>query len=167
MVGLDHLLGEGTSLGLVLVVQDEDGEGGLLGGTAKLLSSDIDILLQLAHGVLESGACVINLVDDKNVLADQVGHLERRQIQPLCAGDLCAGDLFGGLGAEGLVERKTDGLDGDVGAAGLLEEGTQDTGRNVTAAADGDNEVGLAVAQDALSRVLAELVYLPLVSVVS
>jgi hypothetical protein len=97
VVGLDHFLRKSAPLGLVLVVQDEDGEGGLLGGATKLLGGSIDILLQLAHGVLEGCACVVDLVNDENVLADQVGHLEGGQVQPLCAGDLCAGNLFGGL----------------------------------------------------------------------
>jgi hypothetical protein len=166
VVRLDHVPGQRASLGLVLVVQDKDGKASLLRSTTKLLSSNIHVLLQLAHGVLESGACVVDLVDNENVLANQVGHLERRQIQPLCAGDLCAGDLFGRVGAQCLVQRETDGLDGDVGAAGSLEEGAEDASGHVATAANGNDQVGFALAQDLLGRVLAELVYLrgPLVS---
>lgn len=94
VVGLDHFLRKSASLNLVLVVQDKDRESGLFGGAAELLSSLIDVLLQLAHGVLESGAGVVDLVNDEDVLADQVGHLERRQIEPLRTGDLGAGDLL-------------------------------------------------------------------------
>lgn len=160
VVGLDHVLGQSAPLGLVLVVQDKDGKGRLLGGAAEPLGGNVDVLLQLAHGVLERGARVVDLVNDEDVLADQVGHFERRQVQPLGAGDLCAGHFLGRLGAQRLVERQADGLDGDVWVAGLLEEGAQDAGGHVAAAANGDDEVGLALAQDALGRLLAELVYL-------
>jgi hypothetical protein len=70
VIRLDHFLGKSASLGLVLVVQDEDGESGLLSGAPELLGGSIDILLQLADGVLESCACVVDLVNDENVLAD-------------------------------------------------------------------------------------------------
>lgn len=95
----------------------------LLALATKLLLGQLDILLELAHGVLQGRPRVINLVDDENVLADQVGHLEGAEIQPLGAGDLGAGDLFGVAAAEVLIEREADGLDGDVGLAGALEEG--------------------------------------------
>lgn len=103
-------------------VQNVNEEVGLLAFTAKLLLSQLHILLQLAHGVLQGGAGVVNLVDDEDVLADQVGHLEGAQVEPLCAGDLGAGDLLGIVTAEVLIEGQTDGLDGDVGVAGALEE---------------------------------------------
>jgi hypothetical protein len=108
----------------VTYVQDVNEEVGLLALTAKLLLSQLHILLQLAHGVLQGSAGVVNLVDNENVLADQVGHLERAQVEPLCAGDLGAGDLLGIVTAEVLVEGQTDGLDGDVGVTGALEEGS-------------------------------------------
>lgn len=123
LAAVRQVLGQSTLLLLILVVQDEDGEGGLLAGAAELLGGRLDVLLELAHGVLERGARVVDLVDDQHVLADQVGHLERGQVQPLRARHLGAGRLDLVAGAERLVERKADGLDGDVRAAGLLEEG--------------------------------------------
>jgi hypothetical protein len=111
-------------VGYATYVQDVNEEVGLLALTAKLLLSDLDILLQLAHGVFKGGAGVVNLVDDEDVLADQVGHLEGAQVEPLCAGDLGTGDLLGIVAAEILVEGETDGLDGDVGVTGALEEGS-------------------------------------------
>lgn len=104
-------------------MQDEDEEVGLLALAAELLLSNLDVLLQLAHGVLQSCTGVIDFVDDENVLANQVGHLEGAHVKPLCAGDLGAGDLFGIATTEILVEGETDGLDGDVGVTGALEEG--------------------------------------------
>lgn len=103
-------------------VQNVNEEVGLLALTAKLLLSQVHILLQLTHGVLQGGAGVVNLIDDEDVLADQVGHLERAQVEPLCTGDLGAGYLLGIVAAEVLVEGQTDGLDGDVGVTGALEE---------------------------------------------
>ena len=107
-------------------MQHKDEEVGLLSLTAKLLLGKLDILLQLAHSVLESSTGVINLVDNENVLADQVGHLQRAQVQPLCAGHLGARDLLGITATEILVEGQTDGLDRDVGITGALEEGSID-----------------------------------------
>lgn len=117
-----HVLGQLALLLLVLVVQDEDEEVCLLGGAAQVLRGRLDVLLELAHGVLERGPGVVDLVDNEHVLSDQVGHLQRGEVEPLGAGDLCAWDLFGGVCAERLVERETDGLDRDVGVAGLLKE---------------------------------------------
>jgi hypothetical protein len=136
-----HISGENTLLRLVLVllkssadvppmrliktyVQNEDEEVGLLALATELLLGKLDILLQLAHGVLQSCTGVIDLINDKNVLADQVGHLEGAHVKPLCAGDLGAGNLFGIATTKILVEGETDGLNGNVGVAGALKEGT-------------------------------------------
>jgi hypothetical protein len=106
-------------------VQDKDEEVGLLAFAAELLLGQLDVLLQFADGIFQGGAGVIDLVDDQDVLADQVGHLEGAQVEPLSTGDLGAGDLLGIAAAEVLVEGQTDGLDGDVGVTGALEEGTK------------------------------------------
>lgn len=105
-------------------MENIDEKVSLLGLTAELLLRLLNILLELAHGILKSCPGVIDLIDDQDVLANQVGHLERAQVQPLSAGDLGAGDLLGITAAEILVERQTDGLDGDVGVTGTLEEGS-------------------------------------------
>lgn len=107
-------------------MENVDEEVSLLALTAKLLLSLLHILLQLAHGILESCPGVIDLIDDQDVLANQVGHLEGAQVEPLSAGHLGAGDLLGITTAEILVEGETDGLDGDVGVTGALEEGSID-----------------------------------------
>lgn len=100
-------------------MQHEDAEARLLALAAELLLRLDDVLLELFDGVLERGSRVIDLVNDEDVLADQVRHLEGGEVEPLCAGDFRAG-LLDGVGAEGFVEGETDGLDGDVGGAGLL-----------------------------------------------
>lgn len=105
-------------------MQHEDGEVGLLALATKLLLSNLNVLLELAHSVLESGAGVVNLINNEDVLANQVGHLQRAQVQPLCAGHLGARDLLGIATTEILVERQTNSLDRDVGVTGALEEGS-------------------------------------------
>jgi hypothetical protein len=108
----------------ITYVKNIDKEVSLLALTAELLLRLLNILLELAHGILESCPGVIDLIDDQDVLANQVGHLERAQVQPLSASDLGAGSFLGITTAEILVEGQTDGLDGDVGFTGALEEGT-------------------------------------------
>lgn len=108
-------------------VQDEDEEVSLLALTSKLLLSFLDILLQLTHSVLQGGTGVIDLVHDQDVLADQVGHLQRAQVQPLCASHLGARDFLGIAATKVFVKRQTDGLDGDVGVAGALKEGSRES----------------------------------------
>lgn len=56
-------------------VQNKDEEVSLLALTTKLLLSNLHILLELANSVLKGCTGIINLVDNQNVLADQVGHL--------------------------------------------------------------------------------------------
>lgn len=106
-------------------VQNKDEEVSLLALTTKLLLSQLDILLKLAHSIFQCGTGIIDLVDNEDVLADQVGHLEGAQIKPLGASDLGAGDLFGITTAEVLVEGQANGLNGDVGVTGSLEERTK------------------------------------------
>lgn len=89
----------------------------------EVLLRGLDILLQLADGILQRGAGIVDLIDDEDILSDEIGHLERAQVQPLRAGDFGAGDLLGVAAAEILVQGKADGLDGDVGLAGAFEEG--------------------------------------------
>ena len=117
-----HGVGKLTLLGLVLVVQDEDGEGGGLAVGAKLLTGRLDVLLELFDGILERGASVVNFIDDQDPLAHQRGHLQAAQVQPLRARDLGPGRFDGVAAAQVLVQAQTDGLDGDVGRARSLEE---------------------------------------------
>ena len=114
----------GIQAGKITHVQHEDEEVGLLALTTQLLLSLLNILLQLAHSILQSCPGVINLVHDQNVLANQVGHLQRAQVQPLCTGHLGARDLLGVSTTEVFVEGQADGLDGDVGITWALKEGS-------------------------------------------
>lgn len=139
----------------------ELGRGQLSTLRTKLLASNLDILLQLLDGVLESSTGIVDLVDNEDALANQVLHgTQCSKVQPLSTGDLGSDLLDLGLLAEGLVERETDGLDGNVGRAGPLEEGSQDTGGNVTAATDGNYKLRLELAQKTIGRLLAQLVHL-------
>lgn len=154
-------------------MQNKDEEVGLLALAAELLLGNLDILLELAHGILEGSTGVIDLIDNQNILANQVGHLEGAHVEPLCAGDLGTGDLLGITTAKILVERETDGLDGNVGVAGALEERSkrsayarvwfivdvpENASRDVTTTTDGDHQVGVEVLEDVLGRGLAQFV---------
>lgn len=155
-----HVLGELALLLLVLVMEDEDRELGGLGTPARLLCGLGDVLLQLLHGVLEGGPGVVDLVNDQDVLADQVGHLEAAQIQPLGPCDFGAGLLDLGVGTERLVQREANSLDRDVRAAGGLEERSEDARRDVATTANGDHEVRLALVENARAGLFAQLVHL-------
>jgi hypothetical protein len=156
----EDFLGQDALLALVLVVEDKDGKGRLLTLAAALLDGRLDVLFQLADGVLEGCARVVDLVDNEDVLANQVGHFQRRQVEPLGARDLCAGllDLCVVARAQLLVQREANGLDGDVGRVVLFEKRTQDARRHVAAAANGDHEVGLEFIENLLGGLLAVLV---------
>jgi hypothetical protein len=93
--------------------------------SACLYSCGFDVLAQLSDGIFERGARVVDLIHNEHVFANQVGHLERGEVEPLRPGDLGPRRLHRGRsrGGQGLVERETDGLDGDVGTTGLLEKG--------------------------------------------
>lgn len=157
-------------------MQNENKEVGLLALPTKLLLRKLDILLKLTDGILERRPRVVDLIDDENVLADQVGHLQRAEIQPLCAGDLGTGDFLGVAATEILVEGQADGLDGDVGITLALEERParrvksvqgpllysvvsldvpEDASGDVATAADGDHKVRVEGIQDLIGRGLA------------
>lgn len=186
---LHHISGQNTLLRLILVVQDEDKEVSLLTLTTKLLLCQLDILLQFTDSVFQSGTGVVDLINNQNVLADQIGHLEGAQIQPLSTGNLGTGDFLGITTTEILVQGETDSLDGDVGVTGALEERTmrnkransqfcllffvreyissrlyvnspEDTSRNVTTATNGDHKVRVEVLENGIGRLLAQLVHL-------
>jgi len=89
-----HVLRKLSFLDLVLVVQHENREFGLL-RSALLLSGRLDILLQFFDCVLEGLPTIIDLVNYRYALANQIGHLEGGQIKPLCSCDLCARSLDG------------------------------------------------------------------------
>ena len=141
-------------------MQNKDAKLRLGSISTHSLSGNLHILLKLLDSIFQRSSRIIDLVHDQDSLSDQVLHLAKgRQIQPLGAGDLGAGslDLVSG---QGLVEGQADGLDGDVGLAGLLEERAEDAGRDVTATADGNHELGLEVREDPVGRDLAVVVYL-------
>jgi hypothetical protein len=157
---LQNLLRQLPLLPLVLVMQHKNAKLGRLPLPPQLLHRSLDILLQLAHRILERRPRVVHLVDNQHVLADQICHFERGQVEPLRARDFCARRFDFGIRAERLVQREADGLDGDVGRPGLFEEGAEDARGDVAAAADGDHEVGLEVGEDLGGGFLAEFVHL-------
>lgn len=110
-----------TLFGLVLVVQYKDAEACLLALTPQLLLCLDDVLFELLDSILEGRSCIVDLIDNEDILANQVRHLKRGEVEPLCAGDLGT-RLLDGIGTERLVERETDGLDGNVGRSGPLQE---------------------------------------------
>lgn len=114
VAALYNILGKLTLLVLVLVVEHKDAEACLLALPAELLLSLNDILLELLDGILEGRPGVVYLVNNENVLADEIGHLERGKVEPLCAGDLGAGLLLVDIGAEGLIQGETNGLNRNV-----------------------------------------------------
>lgn len=191
---LDHVMGQNTLLGLVLVlvghicqfftihsfpiplrktggityVENKDAKlrlGQVLATTHSLTSS-LNILLELLDGVFKSGSGIIDLVDNEDALANQVLHLTQgSEVEPLGTGDLFANLLNLGILAERLVQRQADSLNGDIGRAGLLEERSQDTGGDVAAAADGNHQLGLELTQKTVGRLLAQLVDLESASI--
>lgn len=98
-----------------------------LGPTAHILPCSLDILLQFPDRILQRGSSVIHLVNDEDVLADEIGHFEGGEIEPLRARDFGA-RRFGRLGGiarrEGFVKGETDGLDRDIGRIGAFEKGS-------------------------------------------
>lgn len=146
-------------------MQHEDRERSL-SLNAQPLPRSLDILLKLLNGVLKRCPGIINLIHNQDPLADQVRHLSQtRQIQPLRPGHLGARLLHipwcrrpRCSRRQLLVERQTDGLDGDVGRSGALEEGAQHTCGDVAAAADGDHELRVELIEDLGRSFLAELV---------
>ena len=103
-----------TLLLLILIMKDEDREGCLLALTAEFALSLLDIFLQLLNCIFERRPGIIDLIDNENVFANQVGHLETAEIEPLRARDLGAGSLDG-VAAQALIEGQADCLDRDVG----------------------------------------------------
>lgn len=153
----------------------------------EMLLRGLDVLLQLADGILQRGAGIVDLIDDEDILSDEIGHLERAQVQPLRAGDFGAGDLLGVAAAEVFVQGEADGLDGDVGLAGAFEEGSgwsvpvrsrfvsesvvvgrgsetrgipQDSRGHITAAANGYHKIRLEGVEDFVGGGLAQFVHL-------
>jgi hypothetical protein len=93
-----------ASLGLELVVDDKDGELGLdaqaltLSLVLDLAELLLNVLLELADGVDEGGAGVVNLVNDEDAAAEQttVGELvaKSREVDPLDTDNLAARNLL-------------------------------------------------------------------------
>ena len=90
MIG-PHIRWQVTLLGFVLIMQDEDTETSEFGLTTEFGGGNLDVLLEFGDGIFERGASVVDLVDDDDVLAYQVGHLETTQVEPLCACHFGAG----------------------------------------------------------------------------
>jgi len=105
-------------------MQDKHREYSLLPFPTQLLLCKLYILLQLADGVLERRPGVVNLIDDQDILADQICHLEGAKIQPLRASDLGAGNFLRVTAAQILIEGESNGLDRDIGLTRALKEGS-------------------------------------------
>lgn len=101
-----------------------DEKVGLLAFTAELLLRNLNVLLELADGIFEGGTGIVNFVNNEDVLANEVGHFQGAQVQPLCTGDLGSGNFLGVTTTQVLVERQTDGLDGNIRFASALQERT-------------------------------------------
>lgn len=83
------------------------------------------ILLKFSYGVFQSRPSVIHFVNYQYVLADQVGHLKGRQVEPLGSSNLGPRrfDRVGWLsGGKLLIEGKADGLNRDVGSRWSFEK---------------------------------------------
>lgn len=102
-------------------MQDEYRKCRLFSFTSQLLLRSLHVLFQLFNSILKRRSCIIDLIDNQNILSYQIRHLERAHIQPLCSCDLGAWSFNIAL-AEIFVEGETDGLDRDIGGAWLLEE---------------------------------------------
>lgn len=102
-VVVKHVRRQMAFLVLVFVVQHEYGEGGRL-ISPLLLSRRLYVLFEFLDRVFQCGSGVIDFVDDENVLANQVAHLERGQIEPLCSCDFGAGCFDRVIAGELLVE---------------------------------------------------------------
>lgn len=107
-------------------VKNEDAEVCAL-VRACLPSRLLDVFLQLPYRILECRSGVIHFVHDQYVLADEVGHFQRRKVEPLSPSDFGAWCLHG-IGRvrrwELLVEGEANGLDGDIRSGWTLEEGS-------------------------------------------
>lgn len=145
-------------------MEDKDSKLGLLNQLwlSRLSSLLLDVLDQFLDGILERSSGIIDLVDNQDVLAQEVGVAQRGKVQPLGARDLSTRHLLWAswLGGKSLVERETDGLDGDVGRPGLLEERAENARGDVAAAADGDEERRVEFLEDLGGRGLAHFVHL-------
>lgn len=107
-------------------VQNENRKRRLFTLTAQVLLRNFHVLFQFPDSIFKSRTGVVHLVHDENVLADQVGHLQRAQIQPLRPRNLGSGDLLGVIEAEILVERQTNRLNRNVGLTRALQEGARE-----------------------------------------
>lgn len=103
-------------------VKHKHKEVGFLPLPTQLLLGVVHILLQLAHCIFQRRPGVIDLVDNQDVLANQVVHLQRAQVQPLRARDLGPRHFFGVAAAQVFVQRETNRLDGDVGLPRTFQE---------------------------------------------
>ena len=93
---LQDFVWQSALLRLVFVVQNKDTEVRLFGRT-KLGAGFFNVLGQLLDGIFQGRTCVINLIDDQDILAYQ--HVEREggEVEPLSSSDLSARCLGGGI----------------------------------------------------------------------
>lgn len=87
---VDHVGWEPPFLFLIFVVQHEYREFCLFVSTL-LLSCDLDVFFQFSDSILECCSSIVHLINNQNILADQIRHLERGEVEPLCPCDLCTG----------------------------------------------------------------------------
>lgn len=103
-------------------MQNKDGERSLLSFPTQLFLCKLYILLKLTDSILEGRPGVVDLINDQDVLANQIRHLEGAKIQPLRACNLCSRHFLRVTATQVLIERESDGLNRDVGVTRTLKE---------------------------------------------
>lgn len=158
-------------------MENKDAKSRLLLSSPELLPRCLHVFFQLLDSVLQGGPCVIDLIDDQDVFADQIGHFEGGKVKPLSPSDFGTRLLHRPIFTKILVEGEPNSLYRDIRRSWAFDEGTstpmreescngglrqlpQDACRNVAAPADGDYEIGLEVIEYAVCGCLTKLVNL-------
>lgn len=168
-------------------MQHENTKPRISASTRHISSRSLNIFLQLLNCILQRCACVVHLIHNQYVFANETRHLQCRQVEPLGTGDFCSRrfDRLGWVAArgEGFVEGKADGLDGNIGRGGAFEEGTvccqrdfvyagreeegsyggggkvpEYSGWDISSSSDGNHEIRLKLIEDVFGGCLAEFV---------
>ena len=141
-------------------MENKNAESRLLLSSPELLPRHFHVFLQLPDSIFQGGSCIIDLIDDQYVFADQIGHFEGGKVKPLSPSDFGTRLLHRPIFTKVLVEREPNSLYRDICRSWAFDEGSnkllrgescdwglrqlpQDSCRNVAASADGDHEVGL------------------------
>ena len=158
-------------------MENKNAKSRLLLSSPELLPRYFHVFLQLPDCILQGCSCIIDLIDDKYVFTDQVGHFEGGKVKPLSPSDFSTRLLHRPIFTKVLVEREPNSLYRDICRSWAFDERTskplrgescdwglrqlpQDSCRNVATPADGNHEVGLKVIEYAVCGCLTELVNL-------